>query len=74
MTTRNKKRKKIDLSDVPDLKKTKILKEIRRKLQERILQEKLLCSLLKVETLTINGNVIYDTSDPLKGFTLSSNY
>ena len=74
MVARNKKRKKIDLSNIPDSEKPKVLKEIKQKLREKILQEKLLCSLLKVETLTINENVICQANEPLKGFTFSSNY
>lgn len=74
MVWRNKKRKKIDLSSIQDSKKVQVIKEIREKLQEKIMQEKLLRSLLKTETVTINGKVICQANEPLKGFRISTNY
>lgn len=74
MVWRNKKPEKNDLLSIPDSKKIQVIKEIRRKLQEKIMEEKMVRSLLKTETLTVNGNLIYAANEPLKGFTLSTNY
>lgn len=74
MVWRNKKPEKIDLLVIPDSEKIQVIKEIRRKLQEKIIEEKMLRSLLETETLSVNGNLVYAANAPLKGFSLSTNY
>ena len=68
---RNKKTKNIDLLSIPDSERIKVMREIRRKLQEKVIERKLMRSFVEAETLTINGEDVFNADEPLKGFTLS---
>lgn len=70
MFWRRKRRKKIDLLSLSDSEKAQVMKEIRKKLQERLRTEKSLRHLLEAETITVKGKVIYEANEPLKGFML----
>jgi len=71
MGARNKKKlKKLNLLEMPNHERIKLTKEIREKLQQRVIEAKLWQSLLEAENLTINGNVVCESNQPLKGFTL----
>lgn len=67
---RNKKPKKIDLLSISDSERIKVMREMRRKLQEKVIERKLLRSFVEAETLTINGEDVFNADEPLKGFTL----
>ncbi|MBE0520037.1 hypothetical protein IBX35_03230 [Candidatus Bathyarchaeota archaeon] len=47
-----------------------LIKEIREKLRQKIIEAKLWQSLLETEDLTINGNVVYRENQQLTGFYL----
>ena len=51
--------KKIDLLEVPDAKKVQLIKEVRETLQEKVIEAKLWKSLVEVENLKINGDMMY---------------
>jgi len=71
MGARNKKKlKKLNLLEMPNHERIKLTKEIREKLQQRVIEAKLWQSLLEAENLTINGNVVYESNQPLHGFSL----
>jgi hypothetical protein len=71
MGARNKKKlKKLNLLEMPNHERIKLTKEIREKLQQRVIEAKLWQSLLETENLTINGKVVCESNQPLKGFTL----
>lgn len=70
MFGRNKKTKNIDLLSIPDSERIKVIREIRRKLQEKVIERKLMRSFVEAETLTINGEDIFNAVEPLKGFAL----
>jgi len=53
-----KKLKKLDLLEMPDSKRVKLIKEIREALQQKVTEAKLWHSLLEVENLTINGKIL----------------
>jgi len=58
MGTKNKKKlKKLDLLEMPNPERIKLIKEVREKLQ-KMAEAKLWQSLLEAENLTINGNIV----------------
>ncbi len=57
--------KKIDLLEVPDAKKVQLIKEARETLQEKVIEAKLWKSLVEVENLKINGDMMYMPNGPL---------
>lgn len=65
-----KKREKLDLLSLSDSEKTKVIEEIRQKLQGKIREEKRLRHLLEAETITVKGKVVYEADEPLKGLIL----
>jgi hypothetical protein len=70
---RNNKTKNIDLLSIPNSERIKVMREIRRKLQEKVIERKLMRSFVEAETLTINGEDIFNAGEPLKGYTLPRN-
>jgi hypothetical protein len=72
MFRRKKKPENVDLLSLPDSEKAEVIKKIRRQLQERVRREKGLRDLLKVETITVKGKVVYDANEPLRGVNLPS--
>jgi hypothetical protein len=62
----------MDLLSLPNSEKAEVIKKIRRQLQERVRREKGLRDLLKVETITVKGKVVYDANEPLRGVNLPS--
>lgn len=71
MGARNKKKlKKLNLLEIPNPERNQLIKEIREKLRQKIMEAKLWKSLLEVEDLTINGDVVYKSNQPLKGLSL----
>jgi len=51
-----------------ELERIQLIKEIREKLRQKIAEAKLLQSLLEVESLTVNGNIVYKGDERLSGF------
>jgi hypothetical protein len=70
MTSRRKKSKNQNLLEVPAVERMNILKEIKENLRQKIVEEKLLKSLLELENLVINGETIYCEGDRLTGFSI----
>jgi len=71
MGARNKKKlKKLNLLEMSNHERIKLVKEVREKLRQRITEAKLWRSLLEAENLTVNGNVVYESNQPLHGFKL----
>ena len=65
---KKRNRKKLNLLEIPQHKRIKLIKEAREKIQQKIIEAKLWQSLLETEKLTINGNVVFDSNQPLRGF------
>jgi len=71
MGARNKKKlKKLNLLEMSNHERIQLIKEIREKLRQKIIEAKLWQSLLETEDLTINGNVVYRENQQLSGFYL----
>lgn len=70
MAKKKDKAKKLNLLEFSDAERVKLLKEIKRNLQEKIVEAKLWKSLLEVENVVINGKVIFSEEDPLTGLWL----
>jgi len=62
-----RKRKRIDLLNISDVEKVKLIWEIRRQLQQKVLEEKLMQPFLKVEPSAINKELIIKMSESLNG-------
>ena len=59
MGTKNKKKlKKLDLLEMPNPERIKLIKEVREKLRQKMAEAKLWQSLFEAENLTINGNIV----------------
>lgn len=73
MAAKNKKsRQKINLLNMSDPEKIKILRELRQNLRQKIIEAKLWQSLIEAETVTINGNKIFLEQDSLKGLQITN--
>jgi len=70
MLAQNKK--KLNLLEMPNPERVNFFKEVREKLQQRILEAKLWQSLLEVENLVVNGNIVYRGDEQLSGFFLKN--
>jgi hypothetical protein len=71
MVSQNKKKnKKVDLLEMQNPEKIRLLEKIRKQIKQTIAEAKLMHSLLQVENLTVNGNVVYKESEQLEGFSL----
>jgi hypothetical protein len=55
---------------MPNPERTKLIKEVREKLRQKILEAKQWQRLLEAENLTINGNIVYEENQQLSGFYL----
>lgn len=72
MGARNKKKlKKLNLLKMTDPERIQFIKEIKEKLQHKTTEAKLWQSLLETENLTINGNVVCKSDQPLYGLRLN---
>ena len=59
MGIKNKKKlKKLDLLEMPNPERIKLIREVREKLRQKMAEAKLWQSLLEAENLTINGNIV----------------
>jgi len=71
MGVRNKKKlKRLNLLEMSNRERIKLTKEVGEKLRQKVTEAKLWQSLLEAENLTINGNVVCKSNQPLHGFKL----
>jgi len=69
MGARNKKKlKRVNLLEMPNPERIQLIKKIKENLRQKITETKLWQSLLEVESLTINGNIVYRQDGQLSGF------
>ncbi|MEM2995064.1 MAG: hypothetical protein QXI91_03480 [Candidatus Bathyarchaeia archaeon] len=57
----NKNKKQRDLLEMPEVERVKFIKEIREKLQSKVVEAKLWRSLIEAEDLTVNGVAIKES-------------
>lgn len=68
---RNKKKsRRLDLLEMPNSERMRLTREVREKLRRKVIEVRLWQSLLEVENLTVNGNVVYKENQQLSGFYL----
>jgi uncharacterized protein YeaC (DUF1315 family) len=73
MGAKNKgKLKKLDLLEMPDPDRIKLIKEIREKLRQTVMEAKLRQSLFEVENLAVNGKIVYNEKQQLSGFCMEN--
>ena len=65
-----RKLKKLDLLEMPNPERIKLIRELREKLRQKMAEAKLWQSLLEAENLTVNGNIVYTEDEQLVGFSL----
>lgn len=68
---KKQKSNKIDLTEMSEQERFELIREAQVKLRQRALEAKLWQSLVETEELTINGNVVYQSSQPLEGISNS---
>lgn len=68
---KKQKSNKIDLTEMSEQERFELIREVQVKLRQRALEAKLWQSLVETEELTINGNVVYQSSQPLEGISNS---
>ncbi len=68
---KKQKSNKIDLTEMSEQERFELIREAQVKLRQRALEAKLWQSLVESEELTINGNVVYQSSQPLEGISNS---
>jgi len=67
MGAKNKKtQKKIDLLEMSDVERAKVIEKLKQSLQQSISEAKLWKTLLQYENVTINGHVVF-SEDSLNG-------
>jgi hypothetical protein len=62
--------KKINLLELQSSERNQLIKEIKEKLRIKITEAKLWHSLLAVENIIVNGNLVYTGSEQLSGFSI----
>ena len=65
MVSRNKK--KLNLLEMPDPEKVKLIRKAREELKQRTIETKLMQSFLEAENIIINGNIVYRGNERLTG-------
>jgi hypothetical protein len=72
MAAKNKKaQKKINLLDMSDSEKIKVIRELKQNLRQKIVEAKLWQSFVNAESVIINGETIQWKNIDLKGLTLN---
>jgi len=66
-----KKSKKLDLLEMPDSERVKLIKEIRENLRQKATEARLWQTLVHADNLTINGEKIHHEEAQLKGIYLN---
>ncbi|MCL6579861.1 MAG: hypothetical protein K6T73_10885 [Candidatus Bathyarchaeota archaeon] len=64
------KKKKINLQEMPECEKIQLIKEVKEKLRQSVMEAKLWQSLLEAENLIVNGQTIFQEQEPLTGLNL----
>jgi hypothetical protein len=68
MVEQNKKKnKKVDLLEMQNPDKIRLLEKMRKQLKQTIAEAKLMHSLLQVENLIVNGNIVYKENEQFTG-------
>jgi hypothetical protein len=71
MGAKNKKtQKKIDLLEMTDIERAKVIEKLKQSLRQSISEAKLWKTLLQYENITINGHVVFSGEDSLSGFSI----
>lgn len=71
MNSKNKrKQRKIDLLEISEAEKAEIILKLKQTLRQAINEAKLWDSLLRCETLEINGQLVFAENESLKGIVL----
>lgn len=71
MGLKKKKQKKINLLEMSDDEKIKVIRKVKEKLQQKIVEAKLWKSFVEAENLTINGAAIQCEYVEFKGLSLN---
>jgi ribosomal protein L7/L12 len=71
MDLKKKKPKKINLLEMPDSEKIKVIREVRENLRQKIVEAKLWKSFIEAENLTINGSTISCEHADFKGLSIN---
>jgi len=64
---KNKKDKKIDILLMTDAERAKFIRQVRKALQDSLVERKLWSSLLSAENIEVNGNILYKENAQLNG-------
>ena len=64
---KNKKDKKVDILLMTDAERKRFMKEVKRALQDTMVERKLWSSLLSAENLEVNGKIVYNANERLNG-------
>jgi hypothetical protein len=67
-----KKSKKLDLLEMPNSERMRLMREVGEALRQKIMEAKLWQSLTMAEELTINGDVVCKVDQQLNGLKLES--
>ncbi|MGB9684471.1 MAG: hypothetical protein ACPL1Z_06040 [Candidatus Bathyarchaeales archaeon] len=68
MGTKNRRtQRKINLLEMSDIEKAKIIEQLKQNLRRSISEAKLWKTLLQYETVTVNGQVVFSGEDSLNG-------
>lgn len=68
MGTKNKKTpKKIDLLEISDAERAKVMEKLRQNLRQFVGEAKLWKTLLQYEVITVNGQVVFSGEESLNG-------
>jgi hypothetical protein len=71
MGLKKKKQKKINLLEMSDYEKMKLIREVKENLRQKIVEAKLWKSFMEAENLTINGKAIQCEYADFKGLSLN---
>jgi len=68
MGVKNKKtQKKIDLLEMSEVERAKVIEKLKQRLRQSISEAKLWKTLLQYENVMINGHVVFSNDHPLEG-------
>jgi len=71
MHLRNEKKpKKLDLLELTEVERRKVIKAIRKSLEQKVVEAKLRQSFAKAGNLTVNGKIAPCDTSPLKGISI----
>ncbi|MEM1565600.1 MAG: hypothetical protein QW510_00725 [Candidatus Bathyarchaeia archaeon] len=71
MSAKDKKtQRKIDLLELSEGERVKIIEEIKRSLQRSLSEAKLCRSLIQCNTVVVNGRVVFSAESPLEGLSI----